>query len=225
MRADDGDDWVFGGAGSDWISGGAGNDRLYGGDDDDVLFGDDGDDEMHGEAGNDLLFGGRATTGCPAATATTCWRGRRRCGDIVLAEAGNDTVIGEDDRADDTYAGGEGDSTSSTIRAVTGAIELDLAEGEASAQPSATDQLSGFEAVATGSGDDWVVGSDCDDTIDTGEGDDWDRGRRAVPTRPTAGSGDDQILGALDAVADTFAGGEGTDTLDYSSACSRSSST
>ncbi|MET0941528.1 MAG: calcium-binding protein, partial [Mesorhizobium sp.] len=69
--------------------------------------------------------------------------------------------------------------------------------------------------VVTGSGDDCVTGSDACEEITTGDGDDYiedGAGRDVIE----AGVGNDVVKAALDAVADSYRGGEGKDTLDYS---------
>jgi Ca2+-binding RTX toxin-like protein len=67
MYGDDGDDQMFGGAGNDTVAGdngddqmfgGMGNDLVIGGSGNDLLFGEDGDDSLYGQAGNDVLTGG-----------------------------------------------------------------------------------------------------------------------------------------------------------------------
>ena len=136
----------------------------------------------------------------------------------MLAEAGDDTVIGDADQAADSYDGGEGDDLID-YSAVTSSVSVDLVEGEASGAEIGTDAIAGFEAVATGSGDDTVTGSDADEAIATGAGDDTvadGGGSDAVDT----GAGDDIVKAALDTVADTYQGGEGRDTLDYSTTLS-----
>jgi Ca2+-binding RTX toxin-like protein len=235
VLAEDGADIVFGGVGDDWISGGKGNDRLFGGEGRDVVFGDSGDDAIDGEAGDDLLFGGAGNDVIAGGTGEDKLFGeegndRLEGGadadilsggadeDVVLAEAGDDTVIGDADQADDSYDGGEGDDLID-YSAVTSSVSVDLVEGEASGAEIGTDTIAGFEAVATGSGDDTVTGSDADEAIDTGAGDDIvadGGGSDAVDT----GAGDDIVKAALDAVADTYQGGEGADTLNYSATLS-----
>ena len=231
VMAGDGNDIVFGGAGRDWISGGKGDDRLSGGDSDDVIFGDQGDDRIDGEAGGDLLFGGAGNdivtggagedklfgeedadqlAGGPGDDILSGGEGS----DVVFAEEGDDTVIGDADQAADTYDGGDGRDLID-YSAARGSISVDLSEEQASGSDIGTDIIAGFEAVVTGSGDDCVIGSDACEEITTGDGDDYieDAGGRDVVE---AGIGNDIVKAALDAVADSYRGGEGEDTLDYS---------
>ena len=224
VRGGDGDDIVFGGAGMDWVSGGKGDDRLFGGDDDDALFGDEGDDEMHGEAGDDLLFGGAGDDRLFGGGGGDELLGGEgddllaggEGADTVMAEAGDDIVLGEADGADDRYDGGTG-SDLIDYSAVTGSIDVDLLTGQASGEQIGTDRLAGFESLKTGSGDDTVAGSSFGEVLDTGAGDDLIGDGDGTDT-VLAGAGDDRIQAALDAVADSFDGEEGTDTLDYSAA-------
>lgn len=235
VRAAEGNDIVIGGAGKDWISGGHGDDRLFGGDDDDVMFGDQGNDTLDGEAGDDLLFGGGGNDLMKGGTGADKMFGEEGAdrleggsdddlmsggddGDVVLAQDGDDKVIGDADRATDSYDGGEG-SDLLDYSAARSAISVDLAEGEASGSEIGTDFIAGFEAIVTGSGDDSVKGSDAAEEIATGDGDDCiedGAGRDAVE----AGAGDDIVKAALDAVADSYRGAEGQDTLDYSASLS-----
>lgn len=55
---EDGNDRLFGEAGSDRLEGGNGADLLYGGADNDGVLGDAGNDTLYGEAGIDTLIGG-----------------------------------------------------------------------------------------------------------------------------------------------------------------------
>lgn len=57
-EAGDGIDSVFGGNGNDQIFGDAGNDKLDGGEGDDEIGGDEGNDQLTGGAGDDVLEGG-----------------------------------------------------------------------------------------------------------------------------------------------------------------------
>ena len=231
VQAGDGNDIVFGGVGKDWISGGKGDDRLFGGDGDDVIFGDQGDDRIDGEAGHDLVFGGAGNDVVTGGAGDDKLFGEEDAdqlaggtgddilsggegSDVVLAEEGDDTVIGDTDQAADTYDGGDGTDLID-YSAATSSISVNLAEEQASGCEIGTDVIADFEAVVTGSGDDCVTGSDACEEITTGDGDDYiedGAGRDVIE----AGVGNDVVKAALDAVADSYRGGEGKDTLDYS---------
>ncbi len=74
-------DTIDGAGGDDVIFGFAGDDRLTGGDGDDILLGGDGEDFLNGGDGNDVLNpGDNAGVGIIN-------------GDVIIAGAGNDTVI------------------------------------------------------------------------------------------------------------------------------------
>ena len=65
-------DVIRGSAANDRINGGAGNDRLLGCLGDDRLLGQADDDVLDGGGGTISSWAARGTTGCSAATATTC---------------------------------------------------------------------------------------------------------------------------------------------------------
>jgi Ca2+-binding RTX toxin-like protein len=145
-----GDDLVLLGPGDDAAEGGAGNDRLLGGVGNDHLSGGTGSDVLLGEAGNDTLEDGAGE-------------------DVVLAGEGNDRVIAAADGVDDRYDGGDGcdllDYSSTRER-----VEVDLAGGRASGIEIGEDIISGFERIATGSGDDLIRIGGSAVSISGGEG-------------------------------------------------------
>lgn len=235
VRAGDGDDIVLAGVGDDWVSGGRGNDRLFGGAGRDVVFGDEGHDRIDGEGGDDLLFGGAGNDvvlggagddrlfgeagddRLEGGTGNDLLSGGDGA-DLVLGGTGDDTVVGDPDRAHDVYDGGEGEDLID-YAALTHSVSVDLVAGAATGAEIGTDSLTGFEAVTTGSGDDDVAGSSAAETISTGAGDDVvedGAGSDAVD----GGGGNDRVVAAMDAVANSYQGGAGQDTLDYSASLS-----
>ncbi|WP_457584507.1 cadherin-like domain-containing protein [Ensifer canadensis] len=228
-----GNDVVFGGTGDDQIHGGSGNDRLFGEEGRDILSGDDGDDALHGgadddlafggdgndlvagDAGNDAVDGGRGDDQLSGGTGNDTLLGQAGSDqlsgdegadvlvggadqDIVDGGAGDDTIAGEGDLVSDLYDGGEGTDTLD-YSSVSQSIDIDLSEGKASGAEIGQDTILNFEVVRTGQGDDSVITSVKAETIATGAGDD---------TVEDAGG---------DLLSDSYDGGEGTDTLDYSS--------
>ena len=194
---DAGDDLLSGGADGDILHGGAGNDALKGDDGNDVLEGGDGNDSLAGGTGNDVLRGGSGE-------------------DTVNGEDGNDTVAGDADRVNDTYDGGAG-TDSLDYSALVEVAEINLADGIASGAEIGTDSISNFEIVRAGANDDMVTGSAGAEEIHGNGGNDHLSGGGASDV-VNGGDGDDVVTGDLDCVADSYDGGSGTDTLDYSAA-------
>ncbi len=199
IAAGPGDDHVVAGSGADLVRAGDGDDIVLAGVGDDWVSGGRGNDRLEGGTGNDLLSGGDGA-------------------DLVLGGTGDDTVVGDPDRAHDVYDGGEGEDLID-YAALTHSVSVDLVAGAATGAEIGTDSLTGFEAVTTGSGDDDVAGSSAAETISTGAGDDVvedGAGSNAVD----GGGGNDRVVAAMDAVADSYQGGAGQDTLDYSASLS-----
>lgn len=185
-----GNDFANGAAGVDSLFGGSGADFLRGGQGSDFLSGEIGDDDLRGEAGNDTLDGGTGN-------------------DVLDGAAGNDIFVEQDGSGDDTYVGGA-DADTLDYSAVTGGIAIDLAVGTAVeltvGAGIGADTLSEIEIVLGGAGDDTIAGDDNANTLSGGGGDDSLFG----------GLGDDVFLGAGDGGNDTYDGGEGIDTVDFS---------
>lgn len=89
MRADDGDDTLWGDGGADRLEGGAGNDSHVGGDGDDVITDTFGDDNIKGGRGDDAINAGGGF-------------------DLILAGFGSDFVVAGADPKE-TFAGGGND--------------------------------------------------------------------------------------------------------------------
>jgi Ca2+-binding RTX toxin-like protein len=153
----------------------------------DVLIGGNGIDQFHGGPGNDELRGGDGPDALGGDEGV----------DLVLGGSGDDTVNGGDDV--DTLDAGPGDD--------------EFVNGGA-----------GNDTIDGGDGDDAPVGGEGDDTVRGGPGDD----RLDAPTFEAGGAdtleggpGDDYLAaGIVDddtpLAADTFLGGDGTDTADFS---------
>lgn len=145
-----------------------------------------GADDILGSAGDDLLFGGMGD-------------------DVLRGGAGDDRIYGGDGR--DQISGGAGDDQ------LYGGNDADQIWGD-----------EGHDALYGGAGGDYLDGGLGDDLLDGGEGDDilaggagddvlTDGGGR---DHLDAGSGDDTVLVTADQESDSFDGGAGTDTLDFS---------
>ncbi len=224
LYGEEGRDSIFGDAGDDLLSGGADADLLRGGDGHDRLAGDDGNDLLDGEAGNDNLDGGdgndslfgRAGTDSLAGGLGNDFLSGGSDRDTVKGDTGDDTVAGDADRADDSYDGGAGIDTLD-YSALEEAVEVSLATGSATGTEIGTDSISNFETVHVGAGDDIVTGSAAAEKIHGGDGDDCLTGAGGTDL-VEGGDGDDTVSGDLDCAADTYDGGKGVDTLDYSAA-------
>ena len=180
-----GNDFASGAAGIDTLFGGSGTDNLFGGQGNDILNGETGDDLLHGDAGNDTLDGGIGA-------------------DSIDGGTGNDILLEQNGSGDDTYVGGSGSDTLD-YSVVTGDVAVDLAAGTAVGAGIGTDTLTGVENVQGGDGDDTINGDDGVNTLSGGGGDDTLIG----------GLGDDLFDGAEDFGADTYDGGDGIDTVDF----------
>jgi Ca2+-binding RTX toxin-like protein len=224
LYGEDGRDSIFGDAGDDLLSGGADADLLRGGDGNDMLAGDHGNDVLEGEAGNDSLEGGDGNDGLFGGTGADTLAGGADNDflsgggdrDIVRGEAGNDTIAGDADRADDSYDGGDGIDTLD-YSALEEVVEIDLAAGRASGTEIGTDSISNFETVHAGTNDDTVTGSTADEEIHGNGGNDNLSGAGGTDL-VDGGDGEDVVTGDLDCAEDTYDGGKGVDTLDYSAA-------
>jgi Ca2+-binding RTX toxin-like protein len=80
LRAQSGDDQLYGLGGDDILIGGSGNDSLYGGNGDDIVSGDGafrafGNDYLQGNAGDDELAGGRGNDRIAGGTGNDILRG------------------------------------------------------------------------------------------------------------------------------------------------------
>ncbi|WP_157489309.1 calcium-binding protein [Lysobacter sp. Root916] len=191
--ATEGNDVLVGGGGDDALSGGAGDDVLYGQGGDDVLDGGAGSDELDGGAGADSYVFGRG--------------------------AGSDTLI--DDDADSVLRLGAGISVDDVVLQAYGSSD----QGHVLRLIGSEDQLrldagrlaqirfddgTVWDAaqirarlLASGDGDDRVLGSSDGDTIQGGAGDD----------RLYGGAGDDVLEGG--AGSDFLEGGGGNDTYRF----------
>jgi Ca2+-binding RTX toxin-like protein len=145
-------DILVGGDGKDTLLGGDGNDTLAGGDDDDNLDGGGGDDVLEGGAGNDAMADGGGE-------------------DVVHGGAGNDLVAAAADASDDVYAGDAG-SDVLDYSATTLGVVIDIGEGVAEGEEIGRDQISGFEAVIGGRGNDRINSGHGSISMTGGEGND-----------------------------------------------------
>ena len=196
-------DTINGFGGNDIINGLGGDDILRGGDGDDVLIGGDGHDILDGGAGNDTFIGGQFN-------------------DIIIGGAGADILMG--DIGIDTV-----DYSASSSRVIidyeNGGTGAD-AEGDTYSSietfelTSFNDEISGFTGsraiVFGGDGDDIIdiSGADRDSIANGGPGNDIIYG--GTSQSRNGGDGDDILFSSRG--INTFNGGDGFDTIDFSNA-------
>ena len=162
MRADLGDDALWGYGGDDRIEGEEGNDQLVGGAGDDVLtdlFGDDnikgskGNDAIHAGPGLDLIHGGAGSDFIVHGQDDT----------QTFAGQGNDLMLGG--AAHDIFAGNEGDDW------LEGAGGSDLLQGD-NANGFQDDPYGGDDVLISGAGNDDHDSEGGDDVMVTDPGTD-----------------------------------------------------
>ena len=159
------------------VGGGDGDDVLEGGEGKDVLFGDAGDDTLRGGAGSDTLTG--------AAGADTLSGGGPPLVMPIFEEEGEEA---EEEFAMDI----------ALYASRTGGVAVDLDGAADDGEAGEGDNVLGdVEAVATGSGDDTVIGNEAVNAFFTGAGRD----------RVLGGGGEDILLGGRG--GDVLAGGAG----------------
>jgi Ca2+-binding RTX toxin-like protein len=192
------------GAASGSLSGGAGPDKLTASRVDSTLSGGpEGDEEIGGPAGSrNNFFQGNAPDGADQL------RGGAGL-DIVEYEDRSARIVATADGVADDGEGGEGDNIAPAVEGLQGGT----ADDDLTASASVNGALSGYagrDRLTGGPGDDVLFGGEGDDTLEGNAGDDLaassDRRNLAV------GGGSTADLGA-----DSFAGGPGFDTVDYSS--------
>lgn len=183
-----GDDTALGETGNDTLDGGAGNDRLDGGEGDDILAGGDGNDVLRGDAGNDMLAGGDHDDHLDGGGGNDKLEGgagndvlQGGAGEDVLADGngedvvhggeGNDRVAAAADASDDVYAGDAGcdvlDYSATTL-----GVSIDVGEGVAEGEEIGRDEISGFEVVIGGHGNDSINSGRGSISMTGGEGED-----------------------------------------------------
>jgi Ca2+-binding RTX toxin-like protein len=199
-----GDDKIDGGEGDDLLKGGLGNDTLVGGAGTDVVHGEDGNDLAYGGSGDDLLLGGGGADLLYGESGDDVIHG----GDgnnLMNGGSGNDLIYGGIDN--DRVFSGEGDDivyTGAGIDTVVGGLGDDEVHGEA-----------GNDAIDGGDGNDVLDGDDGADSVKGGNGDDYVDGGTGND-KLEGGEGNDFFVTKDGDGTDTFAGGGGFDTIDFS---------
>ena len=201
MEGEDGNDTVDGGGGNDTLDGGFGDDIMYGGLGDDFLVGGFGVDTIDGGIGNDTTsyefyagpINANLLTGDVSFPGSSLPNNKLVNIEDLIATAGNDTIIGNDDA--NHLSGGAGNDT------VDGGSGDDLIQlGDGNDYVSITSL--GNDTFYGGIGDDVIWGYTGDESIFGDEGNDTLKGF----------SGDDKLFGG-DGL-DLMEGEDGNDTLD-----------
>jgi Ca2+-binding RTX toxin-like protein len=228
-------DQIYGGGGADTIAGGAGDDKLYGGAGDDRINGDAGNDLLVGGAGADTLYGGAgfdaasyedATAAVTVDLAATAVYGTSSEGDKLysiedlLGGTFNDALYGDayanvlDGGMGSDFIDGRGGrdaiSFASSLYGVTVDMQTGLATtaipaSGATALRTETDTFVNIEDVIGSSYKDVLKGSTAGGVLDGAAGDD------------TIIILNDDADVAAGAAAYDVRGGDGIDTLDFSS--------
>ncbi|MFM9936745.1 MAG: calcium-binding protein [Novosphingobium sp.] len=233
LHGGSGDDVLLGGAGGDVLDGGAGNDGLVGDTGNDILDGGSGNDILDGGDGSDKLFGGDGNDDLIGGAAGDMLDGGAGNDDLygnlgddkLIGGAGNDSLNGGDGK--DALFGGADDDT------LNGNLGNDLLKGEDGNDTlnggDGNDQLNGGagdDLLNGGDGGDKLIGSSGNDTLNGNVGNDKLEGGDGNDTllggdgndQEKGGKGDDTFLAGQDAGDDSFSGGSGIDTVDYSAA-------
>jgi len=212
-----GDDLIDAGSGNDRIAAGTGNDIVMAGSGDDVVVAAEGDDVVLAGAGDDRVWGGDGAdmlVGEAGADLIDAGAGD----DFVSGGAGNDLLLGGLG-ADDISGGAGADS----IEGGDGNDRIDAGAGADTVQGG-----SGIDLILAAAGDDLVYGEEGEDVIFGGAGNDTisgGDGNDQIEAGPGADvvfadGGDDLVKAIADLSDDVFVGGDGVDTLDYSSVSS-----
>ena len=237
-----GDDQLYGEAGDDNLSGGEGDDYIAGGEGDDVLAGGEGNDILDGGTGIDVVSGGAGHdyvigtvdgssdiydggtgldvldySGAAVDLTFDLTAGQVHVGSSTETDlfssfetfnggSGNDrfeAAIGQDSTiplvtlttGDQTFDGGLGTDALSYSEALQ-SVEVDLSAGQASGREIGTDSFTSIETFETGSGNDTFI---------------------AAVSQPEA-EAPAPIVETATTADQTFDGGAGIDTVDYSNA-------
>lgn len=202
-----GTDLMLAGGGSDQLSGGAGVDIYDGGDGSDVLRSGPGADVMVGGDGADVFGTGNSPDGADIIKGGKGW-------DAISYESRPAAILVTQDKAANDGQSGEKDKVNVEVEEIVGTAFDDEILGSSSDQ-----HLSGLD------GNDLLNGGNGDDVFEAGPGDDVVEGDDGDDTLVDE-AGYDEYLGGDDrdtfeselsgGYDDTYRGGIGVDTMDYS---------
>lgn len=190
----------------DRLNGTSAADTIEGLGNNDTLFGNAGKDTMDGGAGDDIIKGGLGNDKLTGGTGN----------DKLYGEGGSDTLL--HGAGADRFDGGTGADTVS-YAAVTGGIgvSLDLGNAAPATGVAAGDTYFSVENVIGTAFADIIRGTSGNNTLAGGAGIDqlYDG---AGSDSLSGGAGDDFLNASGDGVGDVFSGGDGSDTLSYTTA-------
>jgi Ca2+-binding RTX toxin-like protein len=185
------DDTVHGEQDDDGLWGEGGNDDLYGGYGSDTLHGEQGNDTLYGEQGNDTLYGGDGDDRLTGGEGT----------DLLVGGNGNDLYVIDDELDTINDQGSLSDRDRVNVRGSFSAYTLPNGIEDASLQATNCNSLTGNQSNNN------LVGNGNGNSIDGGSGNDTVNG----------GDGNDVIIGGDGGGNDLYQGGNGIDTVNYSS--------
>ncbi|MEP2532956.1 hypothetical protein [Shimia sp.] len=201
LRGGRGDDRLYGGYDDDRLYGDLGNDLLYGEQDDDILEGAEGNDELYGGSGADILRGGAGDDILNGETGL----------DLLIGGVGNDTYYV--DRAGDVIQDNGLASDRDTV-VVIGSFNYVLGNGLENADLS--DESGSADLTGNGLNNE-LTGNNADNELRGGAGNDTLYSQAGDDT-VDGGDGNDLIIGGSGAGNDTYRGGNGVDTVKFTSA-------
>jgi Ca2+-binding RTX toxin-like protein len=218
LEGGQGDDLLLGDNAANWILGGIGNDELQGRFGNDTLEGGTGADTLDGGGNRDTVSYLNSATPVSVNFFSGIATGGDAQGDVFLkiddliGSRFNDTLIGsfsantmEGGAGADSLNGGAGVDTASYAADVTG-VTVSLLNGTATGGDATGDQLSNFENLRGGSGNDALSGDGNGNVLWGGAGQD----------SLTGLGGDDTLEGG--AGSDLLQGGNGIDWASYAEA-------
>ncbi|MFN9547537.1 MAG: T9SS type A sorting domain-containing protein, partial [Cyanobacteriota bacterium] len=185
------DDTLHGEQDDDGLWGEAGNDDLYGGYGSDTLYGEQGNDTLYGEQGNDTLYGGDGDDRLTGGEGT----------DLLVGGNGNDLYVIDDELDTIDDQGSLSDRDRVNIRGNFSTYALPNGIEDATLETTACNSLTGNQNSNN------LVGNRNGNSINGGGGNDTVDG----------GDGNDVIIGGDGGGNDLYQGGNGIDTINYSS--------
>lgn len=129
----------------------------------------------------------------------------------INGTTGNDTVLFQQNGADDVFDGLAGNDTLAADSSVTSNLTIDMVNHTLSGVGIGNDTFINFENVTGGSGNDVITGDDNANVLNGGAGNDTIEGGGGNDTL-NGGAGDDHLVGG--AGVDQLNGGSGNDYLD-----------